>query len=186
MNAEKSDESELKIAHDIQMSILPKIFPPFPDRQELDLFASIQPAKEVGGDLYDFFFIDDNRLCFVIGDVSGKGPASFFMAVAKTLIKAAVEADAARIMAKVNDDLSQGNDSGMFVTLFLGLLDVTTGEIEFSNGGHNPPALLRAGGADFVRDRNGPLVGAMEGVPLHVEPACGWRPGKPWSCTPTA
>jgi serine phosphatase len=116
-------ESELRIARDIQMGILPKIFPPFPKRPELDVFATILPAREVGGDLYDFFFLDENRFCFLIGDVSGKGvPAAFFMAVTKTLIKVVAERepDPGRILTKVNDDLAADNESCMFVTLFSG------------------------------------------------------------------
>lgn len=141
-------ESELRIARDIQMSILPKIFPPFPDRAELDVFAAIVPAREVGGDLYDFFFVDGHRFCFLIGDVSGKGvPAAFFMAVTKTLIKVVAERepDPGRILTTVNDELSADNDSCMFVTLFLAILDTRTGRLEFGNAGHNAPLLLRQG-----------------------------------------
>ena len=115
-------ESELKIARDIQMNMLPKKFPPFPERSEFDIYAMIEPAREVGGDFYDFFFIDDEHFCFAIGDVSGKGvPASLFMAITKTLIKAKTlwDADPGRILTKVNNDLCQGNDACMFVTIFL-------------------------------------------------------------------
>jgi sigma-B regulation protein RsbU (phosphoserine phosphatase) len=139
-------ESELKIAHDIQMSILPKHFPPFPDRKELDIYATIEPAREVGGDFFDFFFTDDKNLCFVIGDVSGKGvPASLFMAVTKTLIKgkAVWDADPGRILTKVNTDLSQNNEQCMFVTIFIGILNTETGALLYANGGHNPPIIIR-------------------------------------------
>jgi phosphoserine phosphatase RsbU/P len=147
--AKERIESELKIAHDIQMSILPKIFPPFPNRPEFDILATIVPAKEVGGDLYDFFFMDDDHLCFTIGDVSGKGvPASLFMAVTKTLIKTKATKGLSTevVLSRVNQDLSMDNESMMFVTLFLGILDIRTGELEYCNAGHNPPVILAADG----------------------------------------
>jgi sigma-B regulation protein RsbU (phosphoserine phosphatase) len=166
--AKERIESELKIAHDIQMSILPKIFPPFPDKPDtFDLYAVIKPAKEVGGDFYDFFYLDDSHFCFVIGDVSGKGvPASLFMAVTKTLIKgnAAGMADPGRMLTKVNNDLSDGNDACMFVTIFFGILDTKTGEILYANGGHNPPVILNGGGAaDFLTVPRDIVVGAVAG-----------------------
>ena len=142
-------ESELKIAHDIQMGILPRIFPPFPEREEIDIFALLKPAREVGGDLYDFFFLDEDHLCFSLGDVSGKGvPAALFMAVTKILIKskAAHGLSAETIVSRVNFDLAQDNPSMMFVTLFLGILNLRTGELAYCNGGHPPPYVLRADG----------------------------------------
>jgi len=138
-------ESELRIARDIQMGLIPKIFPPFPDRKEFDIYAVLEPAREVGGDFYDFYFIDKEHLCFVVGDVSGKGvPASLFMAVTKTLIKSDVHesTDPAAIITRVNQDLVQDNPSMMFVTIFLGVLNVNTGRLVFCNGGHNPPYLV--------------------------------------------
>jgi phosphoserine phosphatase RsbU/P len=159
-------EGELKIAHDIQMSILPKMFPPFPDRTEFDIYAMIQPAKEVGGDFYDFFQIDDEHLCFVIADVSGKGiPASLFMAVTKTLIKAkaAVGLTADRIVSRVNEELCVGNDTNMFVTIFCAILDVHTGEIEYTNGGHNPPLVIRkTGEVSVLKSTGGIVVGVID------------------------
>ncbi|HSB04075.1 MAG TPA: SpoIIE family protein phosphatase [Thermodesulfobacteriota bacterium] len=159
-------ESELMIARDIQMSILPKKFPPFPDREEFDIYALINPAREVGGDFYDFFFVDDEHLCFVIGDVSGKGvPASLFMAVAKTLIKAISSKGIApgEILTRVNRELSQENDSCMFVTIFCGLLNTTTGEIFYANGGHNYPFILRKQNeVTWLEGNGGLVVGAME------------------------
>jgi phosphoserine phosphatase RsbU/P len=159
-------ESELKIAHDIQMSILPKIFPPFPNRKEFNIYAVIEPAREVGGDFYDFFFTDDEHFCFVIGDVSGKGvPASLFMAVTKTLIKATAlkSTDPGKILTEVNRELSQGNDSCMFATIFCGLLNTETGVLSFANGGHNTPFLI-CGGREvtYLQGRRGLVVGAME------------------------
>jgi sigma-B regulation protein RsbU (phosphoserine phosphatase) len=143
-------EGELNVARKIQMSIVPKIFPAFPERSEFDIFAVLEPAKEVGGDLYDFFMLDDDHLCITIGDVSGKGvPASLFMAVTKTLIKA--KADISKgpeeILSQVNNQLCKDNDSMMFVTVFLGILTISSGKLVFSNGGHNIPYIRRNNGA---------------------------------------
>jgi sigma-B regulation protein RsbU (phosphoserine phosphatase) len=138
-------ESELKIAHDIQMSFLPQTFPPFPDRSEFDLYARIQSAREVGGDLYDFYLIDDNHLCFLIGDVSGKGvPAALFMARTKAVIKSAVgrTISLSDILTSVNKELSLNNEECMFVTLFLGILTIDSGHMVFVNAGHNPPLYI--------------------------------------------
>ncbi len=159
-------QSELKIAHDIQMSIVPKVFPPFPQKPELDVYAVLEPAREVGGDLYDFFFIDEDRLCFVIGDVSGKGvPASLFMAMTKTLIKTNAKTcpNPEEILGKVNAEVSSGNDTCMFVTVFCGILNIRTGEVCYSNGGHNPPFILRQGKTpEYLRGGHSPAVGVLE------------------------
>ncbi|WP_461210165.1 SpoIIE family protein phosphatase [Desulfocurvus sp. DL9XJH121] len=167
--AEKSRiESELGVAREIQMGLLPKIFPPFPERDEVDLYAVLEPAREVGGDLYDFFFVDQDTLCIVVGDVSDKGvPAALFMTIAKTLVKN--EALAGRppeeILLRANDDLSRDNPNAMFVTIFVGLLDVRTGHLAFASGGHNPPLVLPAEGEpEFLREISGPMVGAMPGM----------------------
>jgi len=159
-------ESELKIAHDIQMGILPKTFPPFPGRYEVDIYAVIEPAKEVGGDLYDFFFVDENRMCFVIGDVSGKGvPAAVFMSAAKMLIKATAKSTdhPGAILDFVNKELAVENEYGTFVTVFLGFLNVETGEVKYCNAGHNPPLLLSGDGqADFITGGKSLVVGVEE------------------------
>ena len=164
--AKERIESELKIAHDIQMGILPKIFPPFPDRTEFDILATIVPAREVGGDLYDFFFMDEDHLCFTIGDVSGKGvPASLFMMVTKTLIKtkATKGLSSENVLTRVNQDLSMDNESMMFVTLFLGILDIRTGELEYCSAGHNPPLILSADGrVEFLPPTGGMALGVDE------------------------
>lgn len=142
-------EESLKLAHDIQMGILPKTFPPYPNRSEFEIFASIEPAKEVGGDFYDFFLLDNDQLCFLIGDVSGKGiPAALFMAVTKTLFKATSTTGPAldQVMYRVNNELCQENESGMFVTIFAGTMNLRTGQVYYCNGGHNPPYLLRSDG----------------------------------------
>lgn len=164
--AKERIESELKIAHDIQMGILHKIFPPFPDRKEFDIYATIEPAKEVGGDFYDFFFLDDDHLCFAVGDVSGKGvPAALFMAVTKTLVmtKATKGSTSETILSRVNKDLSLDNPSMMFVTLFLGILNIHTGELDYCNGGHNPPYILRRNGViESLEMTGGMALGIME------------------------
>lgn len=146
--AKEKIESELKIAHDIQMGMLPRIFPPFPQRAEMDIFAMLKPAREVGGDLYDFFFLDDDHFCFTVGDVSGKGvPAALHMAITKILVKTKAQQglEPETILARVNEDLALDNPSMMFVTLFLGILNVRTGELRYCSAGHPSPYLIRAG-----------------------------------------
>ncbi len=136
-------ESELHIARNIQMSMLPKIFPPYPDRNDVEIFGQLKPAKEVGGDLYDFY-IRDEKLFFCIGDVSGKGvPASLVMAVIRTLFRTISyrEAQPERIMYGMNNAMADNNESNMFVTLFLGVLDLPTGRLRYCNAGHNSPLL---------------------------------------------
>jgi sigma-B regulation protein RsbU (phosphoserine phosphatase) len=159
-------ESELSVARKIQMSIVPKIFPAFPDRPEFDIYAALEPAREVGGDLYDFFLLDGDHLCFTVGDVSGKGvPASLFMAVTKTLLKAKADVFLRpdEILYQVNNELCEDNDSGMFVTDFLGILTISTGEVAFSNGGHNIPFVLRRDGtAEPLPKIPGLALGVME------------------------
>ena len=158
-------EEGLKLAHDIQMSMLPKIFPPFPERRDLDIFAAITPAKKVGGDFYDFFFLDEDRLCFAIGDVSGKGvPAALFMAVIKTLFKASAgrAENPGEILSTVNREICRDNDAQMFTTLFCGILDTRTGEIRYSNGGHNRPYHLSRAGVQQVPKTGGRVLGLLE------------------------
>ncbi|MBN2355357.1 SpoIIE family protein phosphatase [candidate division KSB1 bacterium] len=143
--AKERIESELKIAHDIQKGILPKIFPPYPEKKELDIYATLQPAKEVGGDFYDFYFVDDRHLCFTIGDVSGKGvPASLLMAVTTTLLKAKAGPNATpdQVLARVNSDLCEEQQSNMFVTAFFGILNIYSGQLTYCNAGHNLPYML--------------------------------------------
>jgi len=153
--AKEKIESELRMAREIQLDIIPRTFPPFPERKEFDLYAIIEPAKEVGGDFYDFFFIDENNLCIVIGDVSGKGvPAALFMAVTRTLIKSKTSKNLnpEQVLARVNEDLSIDNTTSMFVTIFLAIFNTQTGELRYSNGGHNVPYLLRGdGNSPFTR-----------------------------------
>lgn len=144
-SAREKIESELRIAREIQMGMIPKIFPPFPNLPEIDLYATLLPAKEVGGDLYDFFLIDENHICFAIGDVSGKGvPASLFMAVTRTLLRSVApnQLSPAVIVNLLNKSLSTDNESNMFVTFFLGILNMENGEMKYTNAGHNPPILI--------------------------------------------
>lgn len=164
--AKERIESELRIARDIQMGILPKLFPAFPEREEFEVFASIEPAKEVGGDLYDFFFIDETHFCFLVGDVSGKGvPAAFFMAVTKTLLKVVSERglDPGDVITKVNADLAADNESCMFVTLFLAIIDIETGETKYANAGHNPPIFMPCKGKpEWIPPLGEPVAGVMD------------------------
>ena len=151
-------ESELQIARDIQMTMLPKTFPPFPDRSDIDVYAQLKPAKEVGGDLYDFY-IRDEKLLFCIADVSGKGvPASLLMAMSRALFRtvSAHESNPARIVSSINGPMATENESDMFVTLFVGVLDLPTGRMRYCNAGHCAPLLI---------DSKGTRIG-----PLPVEP----------------
>lgn len=171
--AKERIESELNIAHDIQMGLLPKTFPPFPERREFDLFALMEPAKEVGGDFYDFFLVDDTHLCFVIADVSGKGvPAALFMAMSMTLIKATARQGLPpdEVLARVNNELSRDNDTCMFVTTFCGVLHTETGELIYANGGHNLPLHVKYDtGVSWLPKSGGLMMGAMEGVSYRRE-----------------
>src|SRR5262245_39664120 len=157
-------EEALKLAHEIQMSMVPKLFPPFPDRSEFDIFATLVPAKEVGGDLYDFFFLDNDHLCFAVGDVSGKGvPASLFMAVTKTLFRSTASNGGipGEILARLNAETCRDNESCMFVTLFCGILNIRTGQVDYSNGGHNPPYYLHERGVSLLENFGGRALGLV-------------------------
>jgi len=174
--AKERIESELKVARDIQMGMLPKVFPPFPGMTQFDIYATLEPAREVGGDLYDFFFVDEDHLCFTIGDVAGKGvPAALFMTVTQTLskTKAAKGRSPGEILTKVNEDLSMENPSFMFVTLFMGILNIRTGELEFCNGGHNPPYLVSA--SDMIKP-----MALTDGLALGIEKDFFYQSKKTW------
>ena len=159
-------DKELKLAADIQSSILPMIFPPFPDRTEFDLYASMTPAKEVGGDFYDFFLIDSDHLAMVIADVSGKGiPAALFMMVSKTLIKNQMMSgcDPATALEHVNFQLCERNSSMMFVTVWLAVLEISTGKGMACNAGHEKPGLRRAGGDfELLKYKHGIFIGVSK------------------------
>ena len=177
VNAEKERiGNELHIASEIQKGMLPKTFPPYPERDDVEIFGSLTPAKEVGGDLYDFF-IRDEKLFFCIGDVSGKGvPASLVMAVTRSLFRtvSAHEASPERLVTQMNDTMAQMNETNMFVTLFLGVLDLPTGRLRYCNAGHCPPVLVGDGVGQIPVLSNVP-VGLMagwkyEGQELLVRP----------------
>ena len=160
----KAVENELQIAHGIQMSMIPKIFPPFPERKDLDMTATIVPAKEVGGDLYDFF-IRDEKLFFCIGDVSGKGiPASLVMAVTRSMFRtlSAHEDKPERIVSQMNDSMADSNDNNMFVTFFMGVLDLASGHLSYCNAGHNAPVMLTDSKSPLPVEANIPL-GVLSG-----------------------
>lgn len=163
-----SIQYDLNVARNIQQAILPKEFDPFPDRNEFGVFACMYAAKEVGGDFYDFFLIDDDHLGFVIGDVSGKGvPAAIFMAVSRTLIRATALKGTlpGECMTYVNTLLCNESISSMFVTVFYGILDLKTGEVEYSNAGHNSPYLLgKDGSVKPLPLTGGVVLGAMEDI----------------------
>lgn len=159
---------ELNFAREIQMSMVPLLFPVFPDRPELALHAVLEPAREVGGDFYDFYFLDDNQLCMVMADVAGKGaPAALFMAVSKTLIKsrAANDFEPSSILTQVNGELSENNTTATFVTVFLAVLDVSTGLVRYCNAGHNPPLIkLESGQLKKLDSLHGPILGVIPGL----------------------
>lgn len=162
-------EGELKVASDIQMSMLPKIFPPYPDRNDIDVYGCLTPAKAVGGDLYDFYIRND-QLFFCIGDVSGKGvPASLVMAVSRSLFRIVSthvnKPD--RIMSQMNEALADQNDSSMFVTLFVGSYNLKTGLLEYCNGGHDAPLLVN------VKEKRAELLPCVSNLPVGVMP--GWE-----------
>ena len=171
ITAEKERISaELNVATQIQADMLPRIFPPFPDRKEFDIYATMTPAKEVGGDFYDFFLVDDDHIALVMADVSGKGvPAALFMVIAKTLIKNRTlmggKLSPAEILTDVNNQLCEGNEAELFVTVWLGIIEISTGKGIAANAGHEHPALKRKDGDyELVIYRHSPAVATMENI----------------------
>ena len=160
--------AELNIATQIQADMLPRIFPPYPDRSEFDLYATMAPAKEVGGDFYDFFLIDDDHIALVMADVSGKGvPAALFMVIAKTLIKnrALMGGAPGEILRDVNEQLCEGNEAELFVTVWLAILEISTGKGIAANAGHEHPTIRRAGGKyELCVYKHSPAVAVMDGI----------------------
>ena len=158
--------AELDVAAHIQADMLPSIFPPYPDRKEIDIYATMTPAKEVGGDFYDFFLVDDDHLALVMADVSGKGvPAALFMVIAKTLLKnrAQMGASPKEVLESVNNQLCENNESEMFVTVWLGIYQLSTGTLIAANAGHEYPAVKREGeGFSLYKDRHGLVLAGME------------------------
>ncbi len=174
-------QDELNIAYQIQSSMVPRVFPPYPDRNEFDIFAKMYPAKNVGGDFYDFFLIDPYHLYFLIGDVSGKGvPAALFMAMSRTLIKATamrgIPPDVC--LAEVNKLLSLDNESSMFVTVFAGVLNTFTGEVIYCNGGHNLPYIIKSSGEVLsIENTNGVALAFMDEENLYSSKSYNLSPG---------
>ena len=166
--AEERIDAELAFAKAIQHSALPSVFPPYPNRSEFEIYATMYTAKEVGGDFYDFYFIDDDNLAFLIADVSGKGiPAAMFMMQSKTIIKSCAESGMSieEVFTVANEKLCEGNDAGMFVTAWMGILNVKTGKVLFANAGHNPPLVKHADGTyEYLKSRAGFVLAGMEGI----------------------
>lgn len=174
-------QNELSVASRIQQSILPRSFPAFPDRTDFEIYAEMNAAREVGGDFYDFFLIDETHLGFVIGDVSGKGvPAAIFMAVSRTLLRATAMqgVSAARCLDYVNRVLVKQSETSMFVTVFYAILNTSTGEVDYCIAGHNPPYVFSANGLQAVDEPRGIVAGLFEhttysGGTLRLEPGDG-------------
>ena len=170
---------ELSLAKEIQRSSLPNVFPPFPDRKEIDLYALMDPARDVGGDFYDFYFLDEDHLCLLIADVSGKGiPAAMFMMVAKRILEdyARMQLSVSAILEKTNETLVNSNQAEMFVTVWLGVLEVSTGILTAASAGHEYPIIKKKNGLfELYRDRHGLVIGGLPGVryteySLRLEP----------------
>lgn len=161
-------DRELEFARSIQHSAIPTVFPPYPGHGEFDIYATMDTAKEVGGDFYDFYFVGENRLGFLIADVSGKGiPAAMFMMTAKTIIKGYAESGKPvdEVFTTANEKLCESNDAGMFVTAWMGVLDTVTGKVEFANAGHNPPLVRHAGGGfEYLRSKPCFILAGMDGI----------------------
>lgn len=166
-------KQDLNTAKIIQQAILPKVFPPYPDRKDFDVFGSMTAAKDIGGDFFDFFMIDDKNFGFVIGDVSGKGiPAAIFMAVSRTLLRATALKGLSpnECLVHVNNLLCSESVSSMFVTVFYGILNTETGLVTYANGGHNPPYLIKADGVvELIPMTGGIALGVMEEMPYNFK-----------------
>ena len=166
--ADERIDKELEFARQIQHSALPSVFPPYPNRTDFDIYAQMHTAKEVGGDFYDFYLLGEDKLAFLIADVSGKGiPAAMFMMTAKTLIKSLVESgiDASEAFTRVNNKLCENNEAGMFVTAWLGILDLNTGLMKYVNAGHNPPLIKRNGTYfEYICSKPNFILAGMENI----------------------
>ncbi|MDR9416771.1 MAG: SpoIIE family protein phosphatase [Gracilimonas sp.] len=166
-------QSDLETASRIQQKMLPQEFPPFPDRKDFSIYAEMHTAKQVGGDLYDFFLLDEDRLGFVIGDVSGKGvPASLYMAVSRTMLKAIASQidDPGTCLQTVNEMLIPESDLTTFVTVFYGVLNTKTGQVRYCNGGHNLPYVIRENGEiEEVDNTDGLLLGKIEDITFETK-----------------
>lgn len=162
-------DQELEYAKAIQLSAMPRVFPPYPDHNEFEIYATMRAAKEVGGDFYDFYMLGEDRLVFLIADVSGKGiPAAMFMMTAKTLIKSLTESglEIDEVFTAANNHLCENNDAGMFVTVWMGIIDLKTGLVKIANAGHNPPVVKRGNGSfEFVKGNAGFVLAGIEDFP---------------------
>ena len=160
--------AELSLANRIQTGMIPHIFPAFPERSEFNIYASMNPAKEVGGDFYDFFLIDEDHLAIVMADVSGKGiPAALFMMASKIILQsfAMLGKSAAEILTKTNEAICANNQEEMFVTVWLGILEISSGKVTAANAGHEYPVVRNAdGNFELFRDRHGFVIGGMDGL----------------------
>ena len=171
--AEKNNrmEGELEIAQTIQSAMLPKVFPPFVDRSDVNLYGMVQPAKEIGGDLYDFY-VRHEKLFFCVGDVSGKGvPASLIMATIRSLFRSttAHEENPARIASEINNAISEQNDENMFITLFIGVLDLNSGVLDYCNAGHNAPVSMSKDGCSIIEVLPNLPIGVMNGFTYQAQ-----------------
>ena len=158
---------EMRVASEIQESAIPRVFPPFPGERRVDIYGNMKPAKDVGGDFYDFYFSGPRKITFLIADVSDKGvPAALFMMRAKTIIKGIAQAGKpiADVATETNEALCEGNGANMFVTAWMGEIDLDTGVVSFVNAGHNPPMVVKDGGAEYLTTPPGLVLGAMSGV----------------------
>jgi phosphoserine phosphatase RsbU/P len=168
LHAKERIAAELNVATQIQSSMMPCTFPAFPDRSEFDIYAAMKPAREVGGDFYDFFLIDEDHFAVVMADVSGKGiPAALFMMTAKTLIKNQTQLakPPAEAFTAVNEQLCENNEAGMFVTAFMGVLEISSGRFTYVNAGHNAPLIKKPDGSfEWLKAKPGFVLGGMEGI----------------------
>ena len=173
--------TELALATQIQMSMIPHTFPPFPERSEFELYATVDPAREVGGDFYDFFLIDQDHLGMVIADVSGKGiPAALFMMASKIILQscAMLGKSPAEILEKTNEAICSNNQAEMFLTVWLGILEISTGKLKAANAGHEYPAVKRADGLfELIKDKHGLVIGGMDGIRYKEYELC-LKPGE--------
>ena len=171
--------TELQMANRIQNSMIPNVFPPFPGRKEFDIYASMEPAREVGGDFYDFYLIDEDHLCLVMADVSGKGvPAALFMMKSKVILQscAMLGKSAAEILVRTNEAICSSNQVEMFVTVWTGILEISTGRITAANAGHEYPAVMQNGSFSLLKDKHGLVIGGMDGV-QYTEYEIDLKPG---------
>ncbi|MFP4497640.1 MAG: SpoIIE family protein phosphatase [Vulcanimicrobiota bacterium] len=165
-------ENELQIAREIQMSIIPQKFPAFPNRNDIDIYGKTLPARQVGGDFYDFFFVSPTKLCFMLGDASGKGvPAAIFMAVCRAAIKSAalMNYPPGECVKYANNLVASEDYNSMFMTVFVGFLDTRTGELSYCNAGHNPPVVSGNGRKEFVNEKSGPAIGFLKDIDFTTE-----------------